>query len=40
MSEYSIEHDFIEKQQEEEIVCILCEGKHGNNTLCQMSWSD
>ena len=21
-------------------ICPLCEGSHGNNTMCQMSWED
>lgn len=39
MSIISIEQCFTETQ-EEPVVCILCEGSHGNNTYCQATWSD
>lgn len=31
----SIEQYLIDNQEDLEFVCILCEGQHGNNTLCQ-----
>jgi hypothetical protein len=29
-----------ELKEEKDTICILCEGSHGNNTLCQMSMED
>lgn len=40
MDKNSVQQCVLETQDEKEIVCILCEGSHGNNTLCQMSWRD
>lgn len=39
MNEITIAHT--NAQDQEEIVCILCEGTHGNNTWCQSTpeWS-
>lgn len=31
-------NDLYKPKAEKDIICILCEGSHGNNTLCQMSW--
>ncbi len=28
------------QKAKEDKICILCEGSHGDNTLCQMSWED
>lgn len=41
MNESNIHQHDTETQAPQEIVCILCEGSHGNNTLCQMNieWS-
>lgn len=41
MSVISIEQHLKEKQENEsnEERCILCDGQHGDNTLCQMPWS-
>lgn len=41
MNETNIHQCNDETQAPQEIVCILCEGTHGNNTLCQMNieWS-
>lgn len=36
----SIEQVVVENQVNEELICVLCAGLHGNNTLCQMSGSD
>ena len=35
ISQYLIETQ--DKNDTVEVICILCDGKHGNNTLCQMS---
>ncbi len=35
-----VNYEVYKPKAEEAIVCILCEGSHGNNTLCQMSWED
>lgn len=29
-----------ELNQENDTICLLCDGSHGNNTLCQMSTED
>lgn len=34
--EQIIEQVFVETQEEKEIVCIMCYGQHGNNSMCQM----
>lgn len=39
MYEPNIHQQNSETQAPEEIVCILCEGTHGNNALCQIEWS-
>ena len=35
MREESIQQDTVQIQDESEIVCVMCEGVHGNNTNCQ-----
>ncbi len=37
MSTISIDQQFNEKQDAK---CILCEGQHGNNTMCQYTEVD
>jgi hypothetical protein len=41
MNNANIHQEETETQAPEEIVCILCEGSHGNNTWCQatIEWS-
>ena len=41
MNESNIHQQQTETQASQEYVCILCEGTHGNNTLCQatIEWS-
>jgi hypothetical protein len=37
MGDHNIELNFIKSQEEissDQIVCILCDGTHGNNSLC------
>lgn len=29
-----------QESKEQDIVCVLCHGLHGNNTLCQLSRND
>ena len=31
----NIQHYFVTKQADEEVVCKLCDGQHGNNAMCQ-----
>jgi hypothetical protein len=39
MNALSIDQSFVETQEDAStIICILCDGSHGNNTMCQMSW--
>lgn len=35
MNNPSIEQYFEETQVNQEVVCILCDGTHGNNSNCQ-----
>lgn len=35
MNNISIVHYLEETQADQEVVCVLCEGQHGNNTNCQ-----
>jgi hypothetical protein len=35
MHDESVTYSYDEKQANQEVVCILCEGTHGNNTNCQ-----
>ncbi len=35
MRKQTIQQIFIELQDEKEFICPLCEGTHGNNSLCQ-----
>ena len=32
--------DQIALEKQDEYVCILCEGRHGHNLMCEMSGSD
>jgi hypothetical protein len=27
---------FYQRESKKDTICVLCDGKHGNNTLCQM----
>lgn len=39
MLDVNIIYNFEESQvKKSEVVCFLCEGMHGNNTFCQMSF--
>jgi len=44
MGDHNIELNFNQSQEKDnsdQIVCILCDGTHGNNSLCQInSWSE
>jgi hypothetical protein len=47
MNALSIYDDLLDLQVPQDIVCIMCDGRHGDNTLCQVptyindySWSE
>lgn len=39
MNESNIHQPATETQAQDEIVCFLCEGTHGDNAICQIEWS-
>lgn len=34
----SLQYSFDQKQDDNVIKCVLCDGSHGNNTLCQANF--
>ncbi len=35
MREETIQYLYLQRQDENEFICPLCEGSHGNNSQCQ-----